>query len=186
MTEQGLLTERQSAASLLILCFVVFTVGGVLFTGRTIWKWPVGETAIYLRWERGFVMAAVMTTVLGLVLLADLLRNAGDTVVARLGLVTYLLGAGVVMVAETTFLNTRQFVYPQIVLYVVLAFLAQTAFGVSLLRTGLVAAWVGWATILWNLGWLMLLPFVSPRDLYYPVLHHAAPLLIGIGLLMRR
>ena len=106
MAEQSLLAERQSAASLLIFCFVVFTVGGILYTGRAIWKWPVSETIGYLRWERGFVMAAVVVTVLGLMLLEDLLRNAGDMVFARLGLVTYLLGAPVVLVAETTFLYT--------------------------------------------------------------------------------
>ncbi|MEZ4860336.1 MAG: hypothetical protein R3C14_03485 [Caldilineaceae bacterium] len=186
MIEQGLLSTRQSAAYLLILCFVVFTVSGILYTGRAIWQWPVGKTIGYLRWERGFVLAAVVLTVLGLVLLEDLLRAAGDTVIAKLGLATYLLAAAVVMVAEATFLNTRQFVYPQIIVYIVLAFLAQAAFGVSMLRTGLLAGWVGWATILWNLGWLVLLPLVSPRDLYYPVLHHTAPLLIGIMLLLKR
>jgi hypothetical protein len=77
-------------------------------------------------------------------------------------------------------------VYGSIVMYVLLAFLAQAAFGVSLLRTGLLPGWVGWATIVWNLAWLVVLPIVSPRDIYYPVLHHVAPLLIGIALLVRR
>lgn len=185
MAEQDLFSERQSAGLLLILCFAVFTVGGILYTGRAIWQWPVGETVVYLRWERGLVIAAVVLTVLGLALLEGLLRNAGDTLIGRLGFVTYLVGAALVMVAETTFLTTRQFVDPQIVVYVVLAFLAQAAFGVALLRTGLLASWVGWATILWNLGWLVVLPIFSPRDLYYPVLHHTAPLLIGIALLLR-
>lgn len=141
MNGSGLLSERQIAASLLILCFVVFTVGGILYTGRAIWKWPVGETPAYLRWERGFVIAAVLVTVLGLVLLEGMLRDAGDSVVARLGMMTYVFGAVVVVVAETTYLSTREFVYPQIVVYIILAFLAQTAFGVSLLRTGLAAGY---------------------------------------------
>lgn len=155
-------------------------MSGILYTGRAIWKWPVGQTAGYLRWERGFVVAAVLMAVLGLVC------TTGDTVIARLGLVTYLVAAVVVMVAETTFLNTRQFVYPQIIVYVVLAFLAQTAYGVSLLRTGLIAAHPTQAAIRWNLGWLVVLPLVSPNDLYFPVRHHTAPLLIGIALLLRR
>ncbi len=186
MNGPGLLSERQTAASLLILCFGVFAVGGILYTGRAIWKWSSGETVGYLHWERGFVIAAVLVTVLGLVLLEDMLRDAGDSVIARLGMVTYMIGAVVVVVAETAYLNTRESVYPQIVVYVVLALLAQAAFGVALLRTGLVAGWVGWATIIWNLGWLVILPIVSPRDLYYPVLHHVAPLLIGIMLLVGR
>ena len=101
-------------------------------------------------------------------------------------MVTYIFGAFIVVAAETTYLSTREFVYPQIVVYVILAFLSQAAFGVSMLRTGLVAGWVGWATIIWNLGWLVILPIVSPRDIYFPVLHHAAPLLIGIALLVGR
>ena len=51
------------------------------------------------------------------------------------------------------------------------------------MQTGLVAAWAGWATILWNLGWLLIMLIIRPRDIYYPVLHHVAPLLIGIALL---
>ena len=64
-----------------------------------------------------------------------------------------------------------------------LLFLAQAAFGAALLRTGLLPGWVGWATIIWNLGWLVVLPLVRPQDMYYPWLHYAAPILIGIVLL---
>jgi hypothetical protein len=179
----GLLSERQSAASLLILCFLIFSVGGFLYTGRAIWKWPAGQTPRYLRWERGFVIAAVLATVLGLVLLEDMLNRAGASGFARIGTVTYGFGAAVVVVAETSFLGEHKWVYPQVVLYVVLAFLAQAALGVSLLQTGLLAKGVGWFTIIWNLAWLVALPILSPRDLYYPALHHAAPLVIGIALL---
>lgn len=183
MDRQGF-SERSIAASLLILSFVVFGVGGVLYTGRAIWKWPVEETAGYLRWERGFVILAVLATVLGLALLEEILHNAGDFVFSRLGLVTYLFGAVVVVVAETAYLSKSEWVYPQIVVYVVLAFVAQAAFGAALLRSGIVAGWVGWATIIWNLAWLLVMLIVRPRDIYYPVLHHVAPLIIGIALLL--
>jgi hypothetical protein len=176
-------SERSIAASLLIFCFVVFGVGGVLYTGRAIWKWPVAQTSRYLLWERIFVIAAVMATVLGLVLLEDMLNSAGDSGVAQVGMVAYLFGAVVVVTAETTYLNKREWVYPQVVFYVIVAFLAQAAFGVALIQTGLLAKWVGWVTIIWNLGWLVALPIVSPRDVYYPVLHHVVPLIIGIALL---
>jgi hypothetical protein len=179
----GLLSERQSAASLLILCFLVFSAGGILYTGRAIWKWPAGQTPRYVRWERSFVIAAVLATVLGLVLLEDMLNRAGDSGLARIGTVTYGFGAVVVVVAETSFIGGREWVYPQVVLYVVLAFLAQAALGVSLLQTGLLAKWVGWTIIIWNLGWLVALPILSPRDIYYPALHHFGPLIIGIALL---
>jgi hypothetical protein len=66
--------------------------------------------------------------------------------------------------------------YPLIVIYVVMAFLAQVAIGGALLQLGVLAAWIGWATILWNLAWLVALPIITPRDIYFPVLHHFAPL----------
>ena len=109
--------------------------------------------------------------------------TAGEAVLARLGMVAYLFGAVVVVVAETAYVGKRDWIYPQIVLYVVLAFLAQAAFGASLLQTGLVAGWAAWASIIWNLGWLLIMFIVRPRDIYFPVLHHVAPLVIGIALL---
>lgn len=176
-------SERTLTANLLAMSFVVFTVGGVLFTGRAFLNWQIDEASAHLIWERGLVIAAVVATVLGLVLLEDMLRAAGEPILSRVGMVAYLLGAVVVVSAETAYLGKRDWVYPQIVFYVVLGFLAQAAIGVSLLQTGLVASWAGWATILWNLGWLSVMLIVRPRDIYYPVLHHVAPLLIGIALL---
>lgn len=186
MDFQSLIAERRIAASLLILCSVVFVVAGFLYTGRAIWKWPAGETPLYLRWERGLVMAAFLISVLGLVLLEDLLRNAGDAVLARSALALYLISAAVLVVAETTFINTGALVYPQIVAQVVLAFLAQAAFGLALLRTGLLPGWVGWATIIWNLGCLVVVPITHPDNIYFPWLHYVAPLIIGIRLLVGR
>src|SRR5688500_11370059 len=58
ITTQGL-TARTLAARLLILGFAIFLVGGVLFTGRAFLKWQIAETASYLLWERGFVIAGV-------------------------------------------------------------------------------------------------------------------------------
>lgn len=180
---QGL-SARTLAASLLILCFVVFTFGGVLYAGRAMWDWQIKEISTHVIWERGFVIGGVLATVLGLALLEELLHASGDSFLARLGMLAYLLGAGVVLVAETAYVGRRDWIYPQIVLYVVLAFLAQAAFGAALLQTGLVAAWVGWVTIIWNLVWLIGLLIFSPRNVYFPVLHHVAPLIIGIALLV--
>jgi hypothetical protein len=173
-------SARTIAASLLALSFVVFAVGGVLYSGRAFLNWQIDETSSHLIWERGFVIGGVLSTVLGLALLEDMLRAAGEPVLSRLGMVTYLFGAVVVVVAETAYLGKRDWIYPQIVVYVVLAFLAQAAFGAALLQTGLVA---GWTTVIWNLAWLLVMLLVRPRDIYFPVLHHVAPLIIGIALL---
>jgi hypothetical protein len=186
MDAKGLVSGQGVAGSLLVLSFVIFAAGGILYTGRAVWKWPAGETSGYLRWERGFVMAAVLAMVLGLVLLERILEAAGDTLLAPLGMTTFLIGAVIVIVVETFRLSRQEWVYAPIVVYVVLAFLAQAVFGVALLRTGLLPGWVGWATVIWNLAWLVALPIISPHDIYYPVLHHAAPVMIGIALLVRR
>ena len=185
MDGQVILSERQIAAGLLILSGLVFAVGGILYAGRAFLKWPAAETPDYLVWERGFIIASVLVNVLGLVLLEGLLRGAGDSIIARLGMVVYVFGAVIVVVAETSFLSKQEWVYGQIVVYVVLALLAQAAFGVALLQTGLVPGWVGWATIIWNLGWLIVLPIVTPGNIYFPALHYAAPLMIGIALLVK-
>ena len=179
-------SERRFAAILLILCAIVFLVAGMLYTGRAIWKWPAAQTYSYLIWERGSVIAAALINLMGFVLLEGVLRGAGDTIIARPALAAYLVATAVLVAAEGSFLNSHEWVQPQIILYVVLAFLAQAAFGLALLRTGTVPAWVGWATIAWNLAWLVILPIASPKDMYYPVLHHVAPLLIGIVLLATR
>ncbi len=148
---QDSFSERSVSASLLIMGFLIFTVGGFLYTGRAIWKLPVGQTLLYLYWERGFVIAALLANVLGLVLLDDVLAAGGVALLARIGTVTYLMGAAVVLVAESAFVGKQEWNYAQVVLYVVLAFLAQACIGAALLNSGLVAAWVAWAVILWNI-----------------------------------
>ena len=180
----NLLTERRIAATLLILYFLVFVVAGILYMGRAIWKWPTAQTDMHLYWERGFVIAAALFNVMGFILLEGLLREAGDSIIGHLALPIYLIATAVLLAAEGNLLKTHDLIYPQIILYVVLAFLVQVAFGAALLRTGLVPAWVGWATILWNVAWPVILPIASPKDIYFPVVHHVAPLLIGISLLM--
>jgi hypothetical protein len=186
MDGKSLFAEQIAAGWLLVLSGLVFTVGGILYTGRAIWKWPAAATPAYLRWERGFVIAAVLAAVIGLLLLERMLEAAGDRILAPSGMVLFLIGAVLVIAAETFYVSRQEWIYPTIVAFVVLAFLGQAVFGAALLRTGLLPGWVGWATIIWNLGWLVVLPLAQPRDMYYPWLHYAAPILIGILLLARR
>ena len=97
----------------------------------------------------------------------------------------FLIGAILVTAAETFSLSRQAWAYAPIVVSVILAFLGQAVFGMSLLQTGLLPAWIAWATIFWNLGWLVILPIARPHDMYYPWLHYVAPLLIGIALLLK-
>lgn len=179
------LSERQIAAVLLIGSSFVFLVAGYLFTARVIWMRPAAQSPLHLRWERGLVIAAFLISLFGFTLLDGLLREAGDRGVARLGWTLYLISAAVVVVAETTYLTGGDLPYPQIVAHVVLAFLAQAAFGAALLQTGITPSWVGWAALIWNVGLLIVMPLAFPRDIYYPWLFYVAPLLIGIVLLRR-
>jgi hypothetical protein len=78
-----------------------------------------------------------------------------------------------------------QHLYPLIVVHVVLAFLGQAAIGGALWQSRLLAPWIGWATILWNLAWLVMLLVITLGDIYFPVLHDIMPLLIGVALLRR-
>jgi hypothetical protein len=181
----GKIFLRTGAAGWLLVASGQIFSSPAFYTGRAIWKWPIGQTRRYLLWERGFVMAALAVAVLGLTLLERLLEAVGDGILAPLGLVILLVGAGVVIFAETFFISRQEWVYAPVVAFVVLAFLAQAVFGAALLRTGLLPGWVGWATILWNLGWLVVLPIARPKDMYYPWLHYVAPLLIGIALLLK-
>jgi hypothetical protein len=78
LATQGLST-RTAAASLLILCLVVFAFGGVLFAGRAFLNWQIGESSTHLIWERGFVIGGILFTTLGLSLLEEMLHTAGDS-----------------------------------------------------------------------------------------------------------
>jgi hypothetical protein len=186
MVAKGLISDQTAAGWLLILSGLIFLAGGMLYTGRAIWKWRVGKTHRYLLWERGFVIAALVVAVLGLTLLERILEATGDRILAPSGLVISLIGASVIIVAETFFISRQEWIYAPIVAFVVLAFLAQAVFGAALLRTSLLPGWVGWTTILWNLVWLVVLPIARPKNIYYPWLHYVAPLLIGIMLLLKR
>jgi hypothetical protein len=185
MVAKSLITEQVAAGWLLILSGQVFLVGAILYWGRAILKWPAGKTHRYLLWERGFIIAALLVAVLGLNLLEGILESAGDRILAPSGMVLMLTGAGVVIFAEAYSLSRQEWIYAPTVVFVILAFLAQAVFGAALLRTAFLPGWVGWVTILWNLGWLVILPLARPNDMYYPWLHYAAPLLIGIELLLK-
>jgi hypothetical protein len=185
MLSNDLVFEQIVTGSLLVLSMLVFAVGGILYTGRAIWKWPAGSRSTFLIWERSFVMAAVLIATLGFMLLDRLLEAAGDQILAPAGVVIFLVGAVLVMVAETFFLSRQEWVYAPIVVYIFLSFLAQAIFGFAILRTNLLPGWVGWTAILWCLGWMIALPIARPKDMYYPWLYYVVPLLIGITLLLK-
>jgi hypothetical protein len=174
------------AGWLLILSSMIFVPAGLLYTGRAIWKWPAAQSPGYLYWERSLVMAAILMATLGFILLERLLEAAGDRILAPLGMAIFLIGAILVLAAESFSLKLQEYLYAPIVVFVVLAFLGQAVFGLSILRTGILPGWVGWTAVSWNLAWLVILPIARPQDMYYPWLHYVIPLVIGITLLLGR
>ena len=174
---------ERAAGSFLVLGFAANLAGVLMFFIRGGTSGGVTPSHAHLVWERSFLMAAVVLTAIGLVLLEGHLQNTDGRVLARAGATAYLFGGILVVAAEALNLNPGQNTYALIVIYVVLALLAQAAIGSALLQSGLLPTWIGWVTILWNIAWLVVLPVTSPRDIYYPILHHLMPLLIGIALL---
>lgn len=180
VSEQGL------AGGMLILSALLTGAGIALWMGRNIYNWQAAEGTSYLGWERGLIMGGMVTALLGFMLLEGLLKTAGDPVAARAGLMLVLVATVLGLSWEATQISRGGSVDALISTYVVLALLGQAALGLALLQTGLLAPWIGWVAIVWNLGWLVALPVLSPGDLYYPVIHMAMPLLIGIALLVKR
>ena len=185
MLGQGFWSNCRTAGMFLVLGFVMMLVGALMFVSRSGSQGSAIPSPTYFVWERGFIMAAVILTAIGLMLLEEILHDGGDRVLARIGATAYLFGAVLLVAGEAIGLPQGDEFYPLIVIYVILAFLAQAAFGGAILHTGLLPVWVGWTTIVWNIGWLILLPLVTPNDIYFPVLHHLMPLLIGVLLLLQ-
>jgi len=178
-------TER-AIGLFLVLGSIANVVGVVMFSLRDGTSGTPPPSFAYYVWERGFFMAAVVLTAVGFVLLEGHLHTSAGHVLARTGATTYLFAGILGVAAEALDVSrTGQNLYPLIVVYVVLAFLGQAAIGGALRQSGLLAPWIGWVTIVWNLAWLVVLPVITPGDIYFPILHHLMPLLIG-GALLRR
>jgi hypothetical protein len=129
-------------------------------------------------------MAAVVLTAIGFMLLVSFLQTTDGRMLAIIGATAYLFGGVLIVAAEALSLTWEyEKVYGLAVIYVVVAFLGQAAIGGAVLQTGVLANWIGWGTILWNIACLIVLLAIARRDLYFPALHHFAPLVIGIALL---
>lgn len=183
--EQSFWSIGHAAGLFLVLSSVVVFPGLMMFGIRRGHKGGAPPSAVYYAWERRFIMAAAIVAAIGFVLLAAPLQGTAGGILARVGATGYLI-AGTFMAAAEALSPSMGYgkIYPIMHISVVLTFLAQAVIGAALLQAGLLAGWIGWATILWNLAWLIVLSLISPRDIYFPVLHYALPLVIGLGLLL--
>ena len=186
MNDQRFWRIEHAAGLFLVVGFAANLAGVVMFSIRGGASGGAAPSPAYYLWERGLFMAAIVLTAIGFVLLEGHLDTTAGRVLARTGATAYLFAGMVGVTAEALDLSgTGQNLYPLIVVYVVLAFLAQAAIGGALRQSRLLAPWIAWATILWNIVWLVVLPAITPQDIYFPILHHLMPLLIGAPLLRR-
>ena len=188
LLSQSWLTARGLAGGLLLASSALVTAGILMFTWRVFLHAPVGARPGYFQWERGLVAGGFLGLALGLTALKSLLSQAGDPLLADVGLTAYGLAAVLLTVGEMAWLTAAGLpdglVGALIRVFVVLSFLGQAAFGVAILHTGLLPAWLGWTTVIWSLGWLALM--FRAGDPYYPFMHLELPLLAGIWLLVNR
>jgi hypothetical protein len=169
----------RSAAGCLLLAAAANLAAVLLFSLRDGVNSGPPPTHAYLVAERGLFMAGILVSALAFCLLAERDR---DSVLLRIGTLGYLAAGVVGVVAETMGLASVQ-AYPTTVAYVVIAFLSQAIIGLALALSGLVAPWLGWLTLIWNIAWLLGLSIASPDDVYFPVLHLLMPIPIGVALL---
>ena len=185
---QSWLTARGLTGGLLLLSCALAFAGILMFNFRVFLHAPFGARPGYYQWERGFIVGGFLALALGLAGLSSQLRQAGDPLLSDVGLTAFVMGVMVLTVVEVSWLTTaglpERLTGALVRIFVVLAFLSHAAYGAALLQTGLLPSWLGWTTLIWNIGWLVVLFRV--RDPYYPVLHLELPLLAGILLLVSR
>lgn len=185
---QTWLTSRGLTGGLLLAGTALVFVGILQYTARVFMRAPFATQPAYYQWERGFIISGFITLALGLAALSALLRQAGDPLLSEVGLTAAVIGTVLLVGVEVAWLTKAGLpdglTSGLMRLAVVLAFLAQAAFGAALLHTGLLPGWLGWFAVVWNLGWLVVLG--RANDPYYPVLQIMLPLLAGIWLLVRQ
>ncbi len=215
MTGGGLFSTPRVAGALLILGAILAAAGASVATlakdkdGPVIWGQPPSEWLRLVfehqdawRWGAILWIAGMVVTLLGLPLLTNLLRAAGDPGIAQVGLIAFSFAialwvislsfrASVDIWAARTAAATRS--VPEsyaplsawssalFILFTVTAFVALAIYGGAILVSSLLPHWAGWASIIFALGGLAHLALT--RD-SYPVLHHFMLIVIGILLLL--
>jgi hypothetical protein len=186
MVNSQIWSSERVTGMILVFSSVVLLPGVLMFWFRGGTRGGLPPSPAYYVWERGFVAAWVILTAVGFVLLQEILRNSPGQTLAVTGATAYFIGSILLAAAEILSPSVGYGkVYPLSAGYVIIAFLAQAVLGGAILQSGLLAAWIGWASIVWNIIWLILLPLISPHDIYFPILHNMMPLVVGIALLFK-
>jgi hypothetical protein len=155
------------------------------------------------RWGGRIVLMGWIVAALGYVMLAALLREAGDPMISTLAAVLFLIAIGAAIVfwafwvtptllaAEVTARTTIMPEYYETLqlaaesslgVYQLLGLLATAGFGWALLQTGLLPSWVGWLTLGFGIFWAGV--FLKTRETI-PLLPMVMQIVIGTFLLLK-
>lgn len=153
-------------------------------------------------WATLSFIGAILTTLFGLDLLAGLLRGASDPGFSEVGLVAFAFGAVlwvILLAARLTvhpwagkklaakgaipdsYTAISQWTGALFTIFSFLCFGGVLLFGAAILATPLLPQWLGWVTLIYSLGGLILHTVTGDS---LPILHHQMPALIGIVLLL--
>ena len=155
------------------------------------------------RWGYHSVLVAWIVAALGYIMLAALLRDAGDLIIATLASTLFLIGivaAVVFWVLEVPFTlaAARQLAKSSTMpeydepfqlaadaslwVYQIVGLLATAGIGVALLQSNLLPAWIGWITLGWGALWTAALLKMSEG---IPLLPMVMQIVIGAALLLK-
>ena len=127
-------------------------------------------------------VAFVVVTLFGLVILEGILCRAGDHICSRLGMVSFTLATAmwlILILLDTNGLRGgRDFER----YFIMLAFPAVIAYGLAILRTRILARWVGIVVVLWS---AVTLVRVLPQN-QGPLLYEPALIVIAVALLVSK
>jgi hypothetical protein len=155
------------------------------------------------RWGCRIVLIGWIVAALGYVMLAALLRDAGDPIISTLASVLFLIGIAsafvywsfhvspTLLAAEETARTSNVPAYYESLqlaaesslgVYQLLGLLATAGFGWALLQTGMLPSWVGWMTLGFGVVWAGV--FLKTSEAI-PLLPMVMQVVIGISLLLK-
>jgi hypothetical protein len=178
--------ERLIAAGLLLLGFLLAVPAVVIGAPNLGENSTLGRALPFLFdsvWEKYWYGAFLVATLYGLVILEGILRRAGDHIFSRLGLVTFTLATVMfllMIVLEKNYLPSGA--RDVEAYFIALAFPAVIAYGLAILRTGILARWIGVAVVLWTVVTLIRVFPLNGGPLFY----EPALVLIAVALVVSR
>ena len=155
------------------------------------------------RWGFRIIFVGWVVAALGYVMLAALLRDAGDPIISTLAAMLFLIGIASafvfwsfsvtvnVLAAEETARTSNVPAYYEILqlsaesslgVYQLLGLLATAGFGWAVLQTGVLPSWIGWMTLGWGVVWAGVFLKTSEG---IPLLPMVMQVVIGVSLLLK-